>query len=143
VPTKYVEFPPIYLFLFIFLWLYFVGYVRMRIDCSNCSNFYELVYHYSASGEYVQPIALSQKAPQTSEVDMHSVLWSCNCFEGAHVQDYVLNPLILLPCHNILSIHFCTFHGFWLLGCRICEATIHEICLKRRTSVNGSKCITL
>jgi len=40
----------IYLFLFIFLWLCFVGYVIMRTDCSNCSNFYELVYHYSARG---------------------------------------------------------------------------------------------
>jgi cytochrome c oxidase assembly factor CtaG len=69
----------IYLLLFIFLWLYFVGYVRMRTDCSNCSNFYELVYHYSAggiglmwavdsAGEYVKPIALSQKAPQASDV---------------------------------------------------------------------------
>jgi hypothetical protein len=49
-PSKYVEFPPIYLFLFIFLWLYFVGYVRMRVDCSDCGNIYELVYHYNASG---------------------------------------------------------------------------------------------
>jgi len=78
VPSKYVEFPPIYLFLFLFLCLCFVGYVRMRTDCSNCSNFYELVYRYSASGsglmlavdsagEYVKPIALSQV-----KFDMHS-----------------------------------------------------------------------
>ena len=59
------------------------------------------------------------------------------------MQDYVLNSLILLPYHNILSVHFYAFRGFWLLGCRICEATIHEICLKRRTSTNSSKCITL
>ena len=67
------------LFIYLFLWLYFVGYVRIRTDCSNCSNFYELVYHYSArgsglmwtvdpAGENVKPIALSQKDPQTSEV---------------------------------------------------------------------------
>ena len=51
----------------------------MRTDCSNCSHFYELVYHYSArgsglmwavdsAGEYVKPVAFSQKDPQTSEV---------------------------------------------------------------------------
>jgi len=98
-----------YLFIyFIFLWLYFVGICQNENWLFKLQSFLWVGVSLQCKGQWPNVGCwLSWRVCKTrsffsegptnkwSLTCTHG-LWSCHCFEGVHMQDFVLNPLILL-----------------------------------------------